>query len=403
MNKSTPRIPDTDEIHSLKSLFERELFENIIPFWETHSPDDENGGYFNCLDREGKVYDTTKHVWLQARQVWMFSKFYNEVEQKSSWFNIAKSGMNFLRNHAVRDDGRLYFSVSKTGSPVWIQRKIFSECFYIIALSEFGKASERTDLQKEARQLFERVWYWSKDLSRVDRPQLEGAPKTRSLAIPMILLNVIDELTDSSNETFRTEINECINRMLLHLHRDKQTVFETVGINGEYINSSEGRLLNPGHAIEAGWFLHRWSDLLIDKELQTTAVQMIRWAHDRGWDNTHGGIFYFLDYEGYSPTQLEWFMKLWWPHNEAMIGHLYNFIVTRDIEDWNRFKQVQEYAFSHFSDPEYGGWFGYLNREGEVTHKFKGAPYKGFFHVPRSLWICIKLLNKLETELDKKE
>lgn len=396
MSEQRDLLPDKEELHSLKLRFEEELFERIIPFWEKKSPDHKNGGFFNCLDRTGEVYDTTKHVWLQARQVWMFSKLYNKAEQKSTWFNIAENGLNFLRKHAVRSDGRLYFSLSKTGSPVWIQRKIFSECFYIIALSEFGKASERTDLQQEAKQLFERVWYWSKDLSRLDRPTFEGVPKSRNLAIPMILLNVIEELTGGKTDTFRDEIDSCIKQMLLHVHHDKRTVFETVGENGEYINSSEGRLLNPGHAIEAGWFLHRWAELLGDKELQHTAVQMIRWSYDKGWDDTHGGIFYFLDYEGYSPTQLEWFMKLWWPHNEAMIGHLYNFSVTREAEDWNRFKQVQEYAFSHFSDPKFGEWFGYLNQRGEITHQFKGAPYKGCFHVPRSLWICQNILETLE-------
>ena len=37
-------------------------------------------------------------------------------------------------------------------------------------------------------------------------------------------------------------------------------------------------------------------------------------------------------------------------------------------------------AFSsclQFVDPEYGEWFGYLDRQGEVTHSFKGGPWKG--------------------------
>ncbi|KAH3740213.1 hypothetical protein DPMN_046912 [Dreissena polymorpha] len=52
-----------------------------VQFWLTHSHDDKYGGFFNCIDEDGTVYDETKHVWLQARQVWIYAKLYNEEEQ----------------------------------------------------------------------------------------------------------------------------------------------------------------------------------------------------------------------------------------------------------------------------------------------------------------------------------
>ena len=44
-------------------LYRDTLLNNVVPFWENHSLDRENGGYFTCLDREGKVYDTDKFMW----------------------------------------------------------------------------------------------------------------------------------------------------------------------------------------------------------------------------------------------------------------------------------------------------------------------------------------------------
>ncbi|MEQ8422205.1 MAG: AGE family epimerase/isomerase, partial [Arenibacter algicola] len=61
------------------NLYKDNLLNNVIPFWERHSLDRTNGGYFTCLDREGKVYDTDKFMWLQGRQAWMFSTLYNQV------------------------------------------------------------------------------------------------------------------------------------------------------------------------------------------------------------------------------------------------------------------------------------------------------------------------------------
>ncbi|HWB92791.1 MAG TPA: AGE family epimerase/isomerase, partial [Puia sp.] len=54
------------------SLYRDNLLEDVIPFWMRHSVDREQGGYFTCLDTEGKVYDTDKFTWLQCRQIWCF-------------------------------------------------------------------------------------------------------------------------------------------------------------------------------------------------------------------------------------------------------------------------------------------------------------------------------------------
>ncbi len=43
---------------NLAEQYRNELLNSVIPFWERHSPDSEYGGFFTCLTREGKVYDT---------------------------------------------------------------------------------------------------------------------------------------------------------------------------------------------------------------------------------------------------------------------------------------------------------------------------------------------------------
>ena len=386
-------------ISELTKVYHSELYDKVIPFWETHSIDSKYGGFFNNLDQDGNVYDTSKHVWLQARQVWMFSKLYRSQPDKKNWLNIAKSGIAFLRTNALRDDGRVYFCLNQLGEPVKIQRKIFSECFYIMALSEFAKASSDTLLLEEAKNHFLKVWEWSQNLEKIGVMPHKGVRESQTLAIPMILLNLIEELASESTDDYTDQIKLCIDKMKLHVDTNKKLVFENVGNDGEFIDSPEGRLLNPGHAIEAGWFLQHWALKLNDTSLSSLATNMIRWSFEKGWDNEHGGIFYFLDSHGYSPTQLEWSMKLWWPHCEALYAHLLNFYVTGDQADFESFMKVHDYSFNRFSDRVNGEWFGYLDRTGEVTHRFKGGPYKGCFHVPRSLFLCLNLFKKIDKKL----
>ena len=60
--------------------------------------------------------------------------------------------------------------------------------------------------------------------------------------------------------------------------------------------------------------------------------------------------------------------------------------------DW--LHRVHEYTWSHFVDPEHGEWFGYLDREGRLTHTLKGSAYKGCFHVPRCLLMCVQEIER---------
>ena len=79
-----------------------------------------------------------------------------------------------------------------------------------------------------------------------------------------------------------------------------------------------------------------------------------------------------------------------------MYAHLLHYSLTGDAADLAAFRDVDRYTFDHFVDPDYGEWYGYLDREGRVTHRFKGGPYKGCFHVPRALWLSWRLLGNLE-------
>lgn len=87
----------------LAKLYRDELLDNVLPFWLNNSIDKEYGGYFTCLTREGKVFDTDKFIWLQGRQVWMFAMLYNKVEKKQEWLDCAIQGAEFLKNMVMTE------------------------------------------------------------------------------------------------------------------------------------------------------------------------------------------------------------------------------------------------------------------------------------------------------------
>lgn len=386
-------------LESYRKKFHSELYENVLPFWLNHSLDRENGGYFNCLDRDGSVYDTKKHVWLQGRQVWMMSKIHNTVaagESASPYLDAADLGAKFLRKFARTKDNRVYFSLTREGRPASMQRKMFAECFYVMAMAEYARASGDKTARKDARALLEEIFKYAKDPSLVGKLVFNKSAKPASeLAVPMILLNLIEEVNDPGEDGYADLAKWCVKQIDKHVRPELGLVLETVGHDGTPIDSPEGRLVNPGHAIEAGWFLMQYARKTNNKHLLNQSLKMIDWSYDFGWDHEFGGIYYFLDAKGYSPTQLEWPMKLWWVHVETMVAFIMAYEATGDESYFRKFEHMTTYCWDHFKDPRFGEWFGYLDRRGDVSQRFKGGPYKGCFHVPRSLYLVEQVLARL--------
>ena len=117
---------------SFARLYLKELTQEVVPFWEKYSIDRENGGYFTCIDDQHNVFDTDKFIWLQARQQWTFATLYDRLEKKQTWFEIARSGSDFLEKYGHNGDYNWFFSLTREGRPLVVPYNIFS---YTFALS----------------------------------------------------------------------------------------------------------------------------------------------------------------------------------------------------------------------------------------------------------------------------
>ena len=388
------------QIDDLIDLYKDELLNNVIPFWLNKSGDKEYGGYFTCLDQEGKIFDTDKFVWLQCRQVWCFSMLYNQVEHKQEWLNFAIQGADFLQKHGKDAKGNWYFSLTREGWPLTQPHSIFSDCFASMAFGQLYKSTGNEQHARIAVDTFHKI------LQRKDNPKgvySKGFPGTRPMegfALPMILCNLvleIEHLLDPAlvESTIESGIDTIMNKFY---KPDLGLILENVTLEGEFSDSFEGRLLNPGHGIEAMWFVMDLAERKGDKNLAQKAKDITLQILEYGWDEKHGGIFYFLDAKGHPPQQLEWDQKLWWVHVETLISLLKGYLHTGDERCMQWFEKVHDYTWGHFADKKNAEWFGYLNRQGEVLLPLKGGKWKGCFHVPRGLYQCWKTLEAIRAK-----
>ena len=383
-----------NELKKYAGQYRDELIDSVIPFWMNNSKDEDSGGYFTCLNRRGEVFDTDKFMWLQGREVWLFSMLYNKVEQKQEWLDMALHGADFMKKFGMDSKGNWYFSLTRDGKPLIQPYNIFSDCFAAMAFSELYKATGDPEHKQIAITTFQNIQ------RRQDNPKgnynkaYPGTRPLKSFSLPMILCNlslIMEEIlgTEQVNKTIQPLIKE-----VMEVFYDKSLglILESVTPDGQFCDSFEGRLVNPGHANESMWFMMDLAVRNNDRALIDRAVQILLDTTEFGWDKKQGGIFYFLDVKGHPAQQLEWDQKLWWVHIETLISMAKGYRLTGNESCKKWFETLHEYTWNHFKDPEYPEWYGYLNRAGDPLLELKGGKWKGCFHVPRGMYEIWKIL-----------
>ena len=390
-----------NDLTRLSETYRTGLLEDTLSFWTGRCVDHEHGGFTFCLDRQGNLYDTDKGMWQQGRFTWMLGTLYCQVQRRPEWLDLAKHGVEFIRKHGFDEDGRMFFIVTKEGDPLRKRRYVFTETFTTTAFAAYARAANDERAGEQALELFRLVVRYLTTPGLLPPRHMPRTRDYRGLATPIVVLGTAQELQKISDDPI---LDEWIERSIddiekYHLHDEFEAVLETVSPQGAFIDHHEGRTLNPGHAIEAGWFVLR--EALRrgrDPHLIRLGTTIVDWAWRWGWDEQYGGMIYFRDVLNKPFTEYWHDMKFWWPQNETIIANLLAYYLTDDPKYAQRHRLIHEWTYQHFPDREFGEWFGYLHRDGRVSTDVKGNLWKGPFHLPRMqlyAWrLCEAILEK---------
>ncbi|WP_020613529.1 AGE family epimerase/isomerase [Sediminispirochaeta bajacaliforniensis] len=377
-----------------------QLYDNILPFWLQNAPDTKHGGFFHQFDRNGSLNSQEKGIWVQGRFTWLLSWLGNNAgseKERSRYLGLAETGARFLLDHAIAPNGRCYYLLGRSGEPLRQRRYLFSEVFTALGLHAYGSVAGDKESVEQAKRLIEVIEHYLAHPELLESKYLPGVVSLRSHSMTMIMINLFQQMrSQSTNDEVKTGLTKRIEKQIdeflrYFFHPSEEVVLEFSGPEGEIVDTPAGREINPGHSLETAWFLmeeYRYSKnhLYLDR-----AMKIIDWAFARGWDTRYGGFFSFLDLYDHDSPHIEATMKYWWPHTEALYASLLAYALSGKESYADYFLQVADYLFGSFPDPDYPEWFGYLSRDGVPTSGAKGNLWKGPFHIPRSLKLCLEL------------
>ncbi|MGL4854872.1 MAG: AGE family epimerase/isomerase [Lentisphaeria bacterium] len=383
-------------IAELHKIYLEGATNDIAPFWLKHGIDQEFGGIMTSVDADGSLLDSDKGGWQQGRSAWFYGSLYNDVEKRPEWLAAAKNIIDFtLANFFDKEDGRMWYHVTRDGQPIRKRRYSFTEAFFCIALGEYYKATGEDFYREKCIEIFNKYQAYLKGGPKP--PKFENTRPSRGMGVPMIDIVVCQELRDSINLPGANErIDECLHEIETYFVKDDiKCVMECVAPDGSIIDTFDGRMLNPGHAIEGAWFIMNEGKFRGNDNLIKLGTKMLDWMWERGWDKEFGGIIYYRDVYNKPCNEYWQDMKFWWPQNETIIATLLAYQLTGDEKYAQMHKMIHDWTYSLFPDKENGEWFGYFHRDRRLSTPIKGSLFKGPFHIPRMMLECAKITGEM--------
>lgn len=413
----------------LKHFYKQHVTETLLPFWHK-SVDRKHGGLYTCFDNAGEcLMSSDKYIWSQGRFVWLWSKMAEMCDKgilsgdSEDYLAQAKKTVSFILDYAMMDNDRCAYLVTENGqkkesSPgSGYDTSIYVDCFVVIGFCRYSIVSQDHHIFEKSLKLFDSIERrLSTGLIRTEPyPIYKGFA---SHSIPMIMLNVCIEMAEaakscghSRSEGLRERVQVYLDGIMSQFVQKDHMIIEFLHEDKAYRDTLLARHCTPGHTLESMWFCLAAAEMLGRDDLYEKIAQTAYTTFTRGWDQTYGGLYRYIDREGGQPTGrlLEdkyeklivdtWDAKIWWPHSEGLYCLFMAEALTGNPKLGKAYWQLHEYTFKVFPNPnrDIGEWIQIRNRQGRPMNKVVALPLKDPFHILRSFLLIIERLEKCST------
>jgi len=424
------RAGSAPEAQVYAQRIERELREDILPFWMTHVVDRNHGGFYGEISNDLVVKkNAPRGALLTSRILWTYSAAYRRY-QDPKYLEMARYAYRDLIDHFWdAEQGGLFWSITAEGKPLRVEKQVYGQVFGIYALAEYYRITQEPEALSHATLIYQRLEEhahdpvfggyfevctrdWRRNAATESATSGEAEGKKSGSAGPPSFsrprdvvgargsksqnthLHVLEAFTNLlrvwPDPGLRKSQSELIELMLTKI-TDPQTHHLILFMNDDW--SGRGDDISFGHDIEASWLLNEAAEVLgaeaLRARVKAASLEMARVTREQAID-TDGSLLYEANSCGITNSSREW-----WPQAEAMVG-LYNAYQLSGDERYREAAfQVWNYIDAHLVDHKYGEWFRAVTKEGIVSREPKVSLWKCPYHNGRA---CLEMIERLESK-----
>ena len=382
-----------EQLQALAQWAKNDLENNLLPWWEQHTIDEEQGGFYGAVDKHNQpIKDAPRFVVLNARLIWTYAAAYattkNPVHQQ-----MAKRAFEYVRDYFYdAENGGFFTWLHADGSVKDSHKFTYGNAFAIYGLAEYARvfdSAEAKDMAiQTARLLDTHMWdshhggyfetataYWAYTPFVTYLHPDTTIQKTMNTHLHMLeaythLLRIHEApwLRSRVRELLYTVIHRVLNPTNHHMYlfqaRDWTPVVQDFTV---------------GHDIESSWLLWETAAVLGEKEaLEDTrkiAVNMARAALEDGV-SAEGGMHteWHVHEKAFSPN------FSWWEQCEAVVGFLNAYEMTGEEKFLTAAMGAKGFIDKYFIDRKRGGWYAWVGDDGAPMDWVKADGYTCPYH-----------------------
>lgn len=401
MERETKKINFSD----MAKLYQKQLSE-VMEEWAAHTEDRINGGYITDFGEEWKINSFKKNIWAQARQTYMFAAYFEYSKGQKKWLELSKIGRDFLVANAYAGNGRWNYEVSDNGKEtIEGTTTIFTDLFVLIALAQYAYVSGDCTDYFLIQNTFEQAQKNLMDSNFKDiKPHMwiDGVERHSPYMIAIHSSMVAEKIL--GREVTRPLIEFCIDKLLNFFGKNESGfLLESLKNDGRIWDTSEGRIVNPGHIFEGMWFCIDYAREIFDEDILQRAIEIIKNTIKVAVDKNYGGVIHRFDCFGKQEDimmatdtgELKADYKVDWVNCESLYAFALVAVLTNESELIDLFLKQHQFCQQHFRPVEGGDWYPVLDRKGTPIRKNKGGMHRVAFHVPRALMNISKLFENI--------
>ncbi|MBX9747196.1 MAG: HAD-IIIA family hydrolase [Hyphomonadaceae bacterium] len=356
------------------------LFEHALPLWWRNGYDQLTDCFHERLGMDGAPVRLPRRMRVQARQTLVYARA-GRMGWDGPWREATEAGARVLLERGLREDGGVRHLLSTEGKPQDERRDLYDHAFIILGLAEAAIAlGNRPDLTASAETLAR--WTeqnWAHPAGGLREGEIVATPPRRQNP-HMHWLEANLALHEASGARMALDRAGAMAALFEHKLFDAYygVLPELFDDAWRPLPDERGLVVEPGHAFEWSWLLHRWAalgggDLGVQAERLRVHGELYGVARD-------GAIHDEVYIDGRPRTTTS---RLW-PHTERIKANAVRFEQTRDDDAAAATVQAFDMLMHYCDTPTPGLWRDKRCANGRFTEE--PAPASSLYHIVMALF-----------------